>query len=164
VDVTTAILSITVVGLGFAHALYVYCLEIKEFRSTLADRLVEIRVRAAYYGLWTLVLGLVLGELGQHNQRWDRRGWGCLVFARLRRLSEKAMKSPCLSVGQSSVAFGRMAICISACRSKNYSTSSPIGRFQVMRQTLRPDQISRSISEITAMSLGGRRGFVLALR
>ena len=47
---------------GIAHAIYVYRQELAEFRFALQPRSIEIRFRASYYAMWTLVLWVVLGR------------------------------------------------------------------------------------------------------
>ncbi len=58
---TNSVFSLLALGLGIVHAIYVYRGEVIEHRSTLAGHSVEVRFRAAYYALWTLVLWAVLG-------------------------------------------------------------------------------------------------------
>jgi hypothetical protein len=53
--------SFAAVGLGIAHALYLYRREIALFRSTFQDHSTEVRFRAAYYALWALALWVLLG-------------------------------------------------------------------------------------------------------
>lgn len=56
-----SLLSLPAVIFGIAHAVYVYRREVTEFRSALRNHSIEVRFRASYYALWTLVLWVVLG-------------------------------------------------------------------------------------------------------
>ena len=55
------ICSAVAVAVGLAHALYVYHQDVGEFKSVPLRHPFAIRLRAAYYALWTFLLWLLLG-------------------------------------------------------------------------------------------------------